>query len=97
MDNTQVLLETLTQAIVFKYSDDKTAPGVTVSNLKGRYYASVVRYDGAFGKGKTVVCHATEDTLPNALQAVAVKFLGTIKQAPKNPVDALGDLVKGSK
>lgn len=97
MDNTQTLLETLTKAIVFKYSDDKTAPGVTVSALKGRFYASIVRYDGAFGKGKNVVCNATEDTLPLALQSVANKFLGTVKQAPKNPIDELGDLVKGNK
>ena len=70
---------------------------MTVSNLKGRYYASIVRYDGAFGKGKHVVCNATEDTIPRALQSVATKFLGTLKQAPRNPLEELGELVKGSK
>lgn len=98
MDNTQTLLETLTKAIVFKYSTDLTAPGVTVSSLKnGKYYASVVRYTGAIAAGKQVVCKATSDTLNGALKAVATQFLGTVKQAPKNPVDELSDLVKSAK
>jgi hypothetical protein len=98
MDNTQTLLETLTKAIVFKYSSDMTAPGVTVSSLKnGKFYASVVRYNGAIATGKQVVCKATADTLTGALRAVATEFLGTVKQAPKNPVDELSDLVKSGK
>lgn len=98
MDNTETLLKTLTKAVVFKYQNDPTTPGVTVASLRnGKFYASVVRYDGAIATGKKVVCNATADSIPDALKAVATKFLGTVKQGPKNPVDELDELVKDSK
>ena len=94
MNNTQALLDKLTKAISFTYAGDQTAPGLTVSALKKGYYCSVVRYDGAFGAGKTVVCKAKSDTLDGAIQEVAKQFL-KLSSAPKNPVQELGDLVGG--
>jgi hypothetical protein len=90
------LLDKLTKAIAFAYKEDKTAPGVTVASLpKGQYYCSVVRYDGAFAKGKKVVCSATGTTIGAAVRAVADEFLLTSVKPVKNPVDELQDLVKG--
>ena len=93
--DTQVLIDKLTKAISHKYREDKTAPGLTVSALKKGYYCSVVRYDGAFGAGKVVVCKAKSDTLNGALQDVASQFLSLAVQ-PKDPVQELGELVRGS-
>lgn len=92
--DTQALLNKLTKAISYTYQDDKTAPGLTVSALKKGYYCSVVRYDGAFGAGKVVVCKAKSDTLDGALKDVAHQFL-SISNRPKDPMQELGDLVGG--
>jgi hypothetical protein len=92
--NTQALLDKLTKAISYTYQDDKTAPGLTVSALKKGYYCSVVRYDGAFGAGKVVICKAKADTLDAAIQDVAKQFL-SLSPAAKNPVQELGELVGG--
>jgi hypothetical protein len=93
--STEVLIDKLTKAISHKYKEDKTAPGLTVSALKKGYYCSVVRYDGAFGNGKVVVCKAKADTLDGALKDVANQFLSLAAQ-PKDPVQELGELVRGS-
>jgi hypothetical protein len=93
--DTQVLIDKLTKAISHKYREDKTAPGLTVSALKKGYYCSVVRYDGAFGAGKKVVCKAKADSLNGALQDVASQFLSLVSQ-PKDPLQELGELVRGS-
>lgn len=86
-----VLLDKLTKAIAFAYKDDKTAPGVTVAALPtGQYYCSVVRYDGAFAKGKKVVCGSTASTLGEAVRQTANDFLSK-KSVVKNPVDELND------
>lgn len=92
--NTQALLDKLTKAISFTYKEDKTAPGLTVSALKKGYYCSVVRYDGAFGAGKVVICKAKSDTLDGALQDVAHQFL-SLSARVKDPVQELGELVGG--
>lgn len=89
---TDQLMDKLTKAVSFRFRDDKTAPGVTVSALKKGYYCSVVRYGGAFAKGKEVVCKARANDLPSALKELATKFVAMSVQ-PKDPVQELGDLV----
>ena len=91
--NTEELLDKLTNAVNFKFKEDKTAPGVTVSKLKKGYYCSVVRYDGAFAKGKQVVCHARGDGLTGTLLSLAQKFVAT-NTAPKDPVQELQENLK---
>jgi hypothetical protein len=91
---TDQLLDKLTDAVSFKFKEDKTAPGVTTSKLAKGYYCSVVRYDGAFAKGKKVFCSARGDTLPAALKNLATAFVAQ-SGVPKNPIQELSDLVKG--
>jgi hypothetical protein len=91
--DTQALMDKLTKAIAFKYKEDKTAPGLTVSSLKKGYYCSVVRYSGAFAKGKTVVCSARGTTLDEALQGVAKQFC-TLARVQPDPIQELDLLVK---
>jgi hypothetical protein len=93
--STDQLVDKLTKAISFKYKEDKTVPGLTVAALKNGFYCSVVRYGGAFGRDKKVICSAKADTLDKVLKGVATKFL-SLNDMPKNPVQELGDLVKGS-
>lgn len=93
--NTQVLLDTLIKAVSFKFKEDKTSPGVTISRLKHGYYASVVRYESAFAKGKSVVCSAKADTLDGALQSLAVTFLSSAKVQP-DPLQELDTLVRSA-
>jgi hypothetical protein len=92
MSNTDQLMDKLTKAVSYQYATDKTSPGVTVSSLKKGYYCSIVRYDGAFAKGKVVVLAAKGDTLPLALKELAVKFVSLNKQL-LNPIQELDELV----
>lgn len=94
MTTTEQLIDKITKAISFKFREDKTAPGLTVASLKKGFYCSVVRYGGAFGKDKKVVCKAKGDTLDAALKSVANEFLA-LAPAPKDPVQELDDLVRG--
>jgi hypothetical protein len=93
--DTTILLDKLTKAVAFKFKEDKTAPGVTVSLLKKGYYCSVVRYDGAFAKGKQVVCSARADSLHLALQETAKVFLTTVNVAP-DPLQELDSTLRKS-
>ncbi len=90
---TDHLMDKLTKAVSFRFKEDKTAPGVTVSALKRGYYCSVVRYGGAFAKDKHVVCKAQGADLSSALKELANKFVALSVQ-PKDPVQELGDLVR---
>jgi hypothetical protein len=90
---TDQLIDKLTQAVTYKFRDDKTSPGVVVSALKKGYYCSVVRYGGAFAKDKKVVCNSRGTTLQEALKDLATKFVALAVE-PKNPVQELDDLVK---
>lgn len=90
--STDQLMDKLIKAVSFKYIDDKTSPGVTVSSLKRGYYCSVVRYDGAFAKGKMVVCAARGETLSDTLRELATKFLAASPQV-KNPIQELNDVL----
>jgi hypothetical protein len=86
--NTEVLIDKLTKAISYRYRDDKTAPGLTVSALKKGYYCSVVRYTDAFAKGKTVVCKTKADSLTDALKDLTEQFLNT-QTVPADPIQDL--------
>lgn len=90
--NTDQLVDKITKAISHKYKEDKTAPGLTIASLKKGFYCSVVRYGGAFGRDKKVVCNAKANTLAEALKGVAVMFL-TLNDTPKDPVQELSELV----
>lgn len=98
--NSDNLLDKLTKAVCFSFSEDATRPGVTVSFLRdGQYYCSVVRHvkdKVTKVTAKKVVCNSTSSTLEGALKATADKFLST-KAGPKNPVEELSDLLKVSK
>lgn len=86
--DTEQLLDKLTNAISFRFSDDKTAPGVTVARLKGGYYCSIVRYAGAFAKDKEVVCSAKEKSLAATLKTLATTFV-SMNTTPRDPVQEL--------
>lgn len=90
---TDQLMEKLTNAVSYKFREDKTAPGIVVSQLKKGFYCSVVRYGGAFAKDKKVVCNARGVDLRTTLKELATKFL-VVAAEPKNPVQELGELVK---
>lgn len=92
----EVIINTLTKAISYKYREDKTAPGLTISALKKGFYCSVVRYNGAFGSGKEVVCKAKSDSLFNALKSVAIQF-GNLNLYPRDPIQELDQLVRSVK
>jgi hypothetical protein len=94
--NTDVLIDKLTKAISYRYRDDKTAPGLTVSALKKGYYCSVVRYENAFAKGKVVVCKAKSDSLADALEDLTEQFLST-QLVPVDPIQDLRISFKANK
>ncbi len=94
MNNVDQLLDKLTNAVSFKFKDDKTAPSVISSRLKKGYYCSVVRYGGPFARDKKVVCSAKGVDLTSALKECANKFLA-LAPTVKDPVQELTDLVKG--
>lgn len=91
---TEQLIDAIAQAVSYKFREDKTAPGLTISSLKKGYYCSIVRYDGPFARDKKVVCKAKADTLQGALRQVADEFLNN-NNTPKDPVQQLGALLKG--
>jgi hypothetical protein len=95
MDNTQELIDKLTSAISFKFKDDPTSPGLTISRLRHGYYCSVIRYTGSVAKGKIVVCKVKADSLESALHGVAQEFL-TVANVQRDPLQELGDMVRGS-
>lgn len=90
---TEQLVNAITQAVSYKFRDDKTAPGLTVSALKSGYYCSIVRYDGPFARDKKVVVKAKATTLNDALRSVADQFL-TSDATPKDPVQQLDALLR---
>lgn len=91
---TEQLIEKLTNAISFKFKDDPTSPGLTISKLRNGHYCSVVRYPkgGTGVKSKLVVCKAQGNNLSSTLKELANKFVAMSVQ-PKDPVQELGDLV----
>lgn len=95
MSDVQTVIDKLTNAISFKFKEDGTSPGLTISRLKqGNYYCSVVRYPSggaASKKNKVVVCKAEAGTLDAAVTAVAQAFLVHADHKP-NPIEELAEL-----
>lgn len=93
---TQQLIEKLTNAISFKFKDDATSPGLTISHLKtNSFYCSVVRYPkgSATVKNKVVVCKSEDNTLAGAVEKVAVAFLKVANTQP-DPLQALAEAAR---
>lgn len=95
MNNTEQLMDKLTNAVSFKFKEDKTAPSIVTSRLKKGYYCSVVRYGGPFARDKKVVCNARGNDLSSTLKELANKFLA-LNTLPKDPVQELDELVRKS-
>jgi hypothetical protein len=55
----------------------------------------VIRYSGAFAKGKVVVCKAEADSLDAALKSVAMAFIIFADSKP-DPLQELNNLVRGA-
>jgi hypothetical protein len=100
MSDVQTVIDKLTNAISYKFKDDGTSPGLTISRLKrGQYYCSVVRYPtggAASKKNKVVVCKAEAGTLDAAVKAVAEAFLIHADHKP-NPIEELAKLTNLNK
>lgn len=99
MSDVKEVIDKLTNAISYKFKDDGTSPGLTISRLKqGQYYCSVVRYPAgaASKKNKIVVCKAEAGTLDAAVKAVAQAFLIHADYKP-NPIETLAELAGLSK
>jgi hypothetical protein len=87
------LLQSIMEAVQFKFPNDPSAPGVLVSRLKnGEIYVSVVRFKAAFGKEKTVQYKAKEKTLGKALENIATQIVSDT--VAKNPIEQLRDQLK---
>lgn len=92
--STDIILNKLIKAVSFKFKEDLTAPGVTVSFLKnGEYYCSVVRYHEAFAKGKEVVCSGHGLSLHDAVLNAAQSFLKIVVPTP-DPITDLGATIR---
>jgi hypothetical protein len=94
--NVQELIDKLANAISFKFKEDGTSPGLTISKLRNGYYCSVVRYPSggaASTKTKVIVCKAQASSLEAAVQEVAKRFVETNKSQP-DPLQALNEAVK---
>lgn len=102
IDNTQDLIDKLTNAISFKFKEDGTRPNLTISRLRHGYYCSVVRFPkGATGaKSKVVVCKAESDNLDAALKNIAECFLVIADpnyMIKPDPIQQLASLTKAKK
>jgi len=97
MKTTQELIDKLTSAISFKFKEDGTSPGLTISRLKNKnYYCSVVRYPKAgtvATKGKVVVCKAEAASLSEAVEKVAAAFL-KVADVELNPLQELAKVAE---
>lgn len=84
------LMDLICNAISYKFADDQTSPGLTISKLKnGIYYVSVVRYKSAFGKDKIVEFKAQSTlSLIDALNMLAKQIVDDGSQK-RNPLDEL--------
>ena len=92
MEDLQLLLNKLTQAVSYKYKGG-CAPGVTISYLPNKqYYVSILKY-GRDHLDKRVMHSAKSESLADALDNVTNQFLRA-QAVDKNPVDELRDLVE---
>lgn len=95
MTDVTQLIDKLTQAASFKFKEDGTSPGVTISKLRRGYYCSVVRYaktGSSSSQKKVVVCKAESDTLEGAVKGAADEFLRVVNTAP-DPLQELSNFV----
>jgi hypothetical protein len=85
--NVEELITLISDAIQFRFSEDPTSPGLLVSRLrKGGIYASVLRYEKAFGQGKKVAYKARGTDLLAVLQELAQKVA---EDGSDNPLQTL--------
>lgn len=79
------MINSIVEAIQYKFADDKTAPGLTISKLKNEdFYVSVVRFGSYFGKEKMVEYKARGNGLMNVLMQVADQIIQD--QEETNPI-----------
>lgn len=79
------MINSIVEAIQYKFADDKTAPGLTISKLKNEdFYVSVVRFGSYFGKEKMVEYKARGNSLMNVLMQVADQIIQD--QEETNPI-----------
>lgn len=79
------MINSIVEAIQYKFADDKTAPGLTISKLKNEdFYVSVVRFGSYFGKEKMVEYKARGNGLMNVLMQVANQIIQD--QEETNPI-----------
>ncbi len=86
------MLNKLSAAVSFYFKDDAIRPGVVISTLRNNsVYASVVRYNNAWVKGKKVVCNVTAPSLDGAISLLSKRFVEYMaeEQATTNPVEIL--------
>lgn len=89
------MIHLVTEAIQFKFKGDKSEPGLTISKLKnGDMYVSIVRFNGYFGKDKSVAFKARGTTLLGALCDVAQQI--TKVEAEENPLEQLSKYLHSS-
>lgn len=82
------MINLITDAIQYKFADDKSAPGLTISKLKnGDVYVSVVRFGSYFGKDKMVEYKARSTNLMTSLMDVACQIIED--QEETNPIAQL--------
>lgn len=92
ISSTDILIDKITKAISYQYKNDSTSPGLTISYLKNKkFYCSIIKYTGAFGKGKEVCCSATNASLNEALRTLASDFLNVKRE--NNPIQELNDVI----
>ena len=88
------LIKKLTRAVSYRFKDDGSAAGVTLSFLPtGKFYGSIVRYKSPFGKNKEVAFKVTHADLSEVLKSLANFVVSTPKV--KNPLDELNEVLKG--
>lgn len=77
----------------------KTAPSVVSSWLEDKkvYYASLVRYNEAFGRGREVIIATTHEDLETAFRNLAERFLVILGKGPTTAIDELSELCFGKK
>lgn len=86
------LIDKLTRAVSFKFKEDGTSPGVTISKLRHGYYCSVVRYPKSGPNKKVVVCGVEASSLEEAVKSAVSAFLKVAQPSP-DPLQELNSLV----
>lgn len=86
------LLNKLSGAVSHYFKDDAIRPGVVISTLRDNsVYASIVRYNNAWSRGKKVVCNVKSPTLDGAVALLSKRFVEYIaeEQTTTDPVEIL--------